>query len=113
MSKFCPFCGEELVDSAKFCKNCGKNIEDYQKEPAGDENTYQFNPAIVENDHTLASLLGIVFAILVPLIGIIIGIYVYTRKDSSKAHKRGISIIALSVVVWIVSSAITFMYGWY
>ena len=29
MSKFCPFCGEELVDEAKFCKNCGKDISNY------------------------------------------------------------------------------------
>ena len=25
MSKFCPSCGEELLDNAKFCKNCGVN----------------------------------------------------------------------------------------
>ena len=33
MSKFCPSCGEELVDSAKFCKSCGKNLEDPKFNP--------------------------------------------------------------------------------
>ena len=27
MSKFCPKCGEKLVDSARFCKNCGASLE--------------------------------------------------------------------------------------
>lgn len=30
MAKFCPSCGEKLVDSAKFCKNCGKTLKIFQ-----------------------------------------------------------------------------------
>ena len=85
MSIFCPFCGEELVDNAKFCKNCGKNVESYGK------------------SHTLATVLGFIFSILIPLIGIIIGIYLYTRKDSPKAKRYGLLVIVLGVVVWIIS----------
>ena len=27
MSKYCPSCGEELIDDAKFCKSCGENLK--------------------------------------------------------------------------------------
>lgn len=107
MSKFCPYCGEELVDDAKFCKNCGKSLENFQN--VSGTNNYQYNPPVVENDHTLAFAVGIIFSILIPLIGIIIGIYVYTRHDSSKAKSRGGIVIGLGVAVWILSAIFTFL----
>lgn len=110
MSKFCPFCGEELVDNAKFCKNCGKSLENFQNvhDDGGDE--FQFNPPVVEKSHNLAFAIGIIAAIFFPLIGIIIGLYLYTRKDSSNAKRNGAITIALGVIVWIVSALMTFMY---
>lgn len=29
MSKYCPSCGEELIDDAKFCKSCGENLKKF------------------------------------------------------------------------------------
>lgn len=103
MSIFCPFCGEELVDNAKFCKNCGKNVESYRNMTNDTSNTNSFNPPVVEKSHTLATVLGFIFSILIPLIGIIIGIYLYTRKDSPKAKRYGLLVIVLGVGVWIIS----------
>ena len=111
MSKFCPFCGEELVDDAKFCKNCGKSLENYQNINTDGGNDYSYNPPVVENDRTLLYVAGIIFAVLIPIIGIIIGIYLYTRKDSSKARSRGKITIALGAVVWIASFLITIFLG--
>ena len=39
MTKYCPACGEELIDAAKFCKNCGAEIGNPQKTT----NPYQEN----------------------------------------------------------------------
>ena len=111
MSKFCPFCGEELVDDAKFCKNCGKSLENFQNINTDDANDYSYNPPVVENDRTLLYVAGIIFAVLIPIIGIIIGIYLYTRKDSSKAKTRGTITIALAAIVWIFSVIITMFLG--
>jgi uncharacterized membrane protein YvbJ len=108
MSKFCPFCGEELVDGAKFCKSCGKSLEDFQNLD-DDQNDYQFTPPVVENDYTLIFVAGIIFALLIPIIGLIIGVYLYTRKNSSKAKSRGMIVIGLSAVVWIISLIVTFL----
>ena len=56
-----------------------------------------------EKSHTLAIVLGAVFAFLIPIIGIIFGVYLMTRKDSEKAKTYGIGIILLAVVIYGVS----------
>lgn len=103
MTKFCPFCGERLVDEAKFCKNCGKNVEKYQKvsDSQSDRQTYQ--PPAVEKSYTIATVIGFLCALLFPLFGIIIGIYLATRNDSTKAKRYGYIMIAVGAIVWILS----------
>ena len=108
---FCPFCGEELVDEAKFCKNCGKNVEGYHNIQDNSENRYGFQPPVVEKSHTAATVLGFICAILIPLLGIVFAIYLLTRKDSPKAKKYGIIMIAVSIIVWIISFITTIF--WY
>ncbi len=108
MTKFCPFCGEELVDEAKFCKNCGKDISSYTAPPKDQQPTHTYTPPVTENSHTLAVVLGFICAVLIPLFGLIFGIYLFTRKDSSNAKTFGIVIIALAVVVWIISFMVGF-----
>ena len=106
MSKYCPKCGEQLIDSAKFCKNCGFKLDD------GDQNPQtNFSPDTVElseNSHTAAIVLGYVFAVLVPLIGLIIAVYLLTRKDSSRASKHGKYVLIVTAVVWVLSILLTF-----
>ena len=104
MSKFCPSCGEELVDSAKFCKNCGKNLEDIQFEESNSEIvTPQHQPSGEENGHTLAIVAGYILAFLIPLFGIIIAIYLMTRKDSARASKHGKFILIIAVIIWAIN----------
>ena len=94
--KFCPYCGEELIDDAKFCKRCGSSISAGATRP-------QFNsgqPA--EKSYTITLVVGYIAAILIPIIGIIIGIYLMTRKDSPDA-KHGKFIIIVAAAVWILS----------
>lgn len=110
MSKFCPFCGEELMDEAKFCKNCGKDVSKYSHTGGNNEVTHGYGLPEVEKSHTLAIVLGVICAFLIPLFGIIFGIYLVTRKDSSKAKKYGTVIIAISAVVWFLSFITIFMY---
>ena len=68
MSKFCPFCGEELVDSAKFCKNCGKSVEIYS--PNQDNPKHSFDIPKIENEHKTAIIISYVLAVLIPLFGV-------------------------------------------
>lgn len=104
MSKFCPDCGEKLVDDAKFCKSCGKELPNYNGEPnveADISNRYQ--RPVFEKSHLLATVLGVLCAFLVPLFGLIFGVYLATRKDSEKSKKYGLVIIGISVLMWIIN----------
>lgn len=102
MTKYCPACGEELIDAAKFCKNCGAEIGNPQKTT----NTYQENRRqyieLGDKNYTIAIVVGYVMAILIPLIGLIVGIYLLTR-DSSRAKKHGKFVLIVTVVVWVLS----------
>lgn len=101
MSKFCPNCGEELADEANFCKNCGKDISKYQN--VFNNNNSHYVPHIAEKSHTLVTVLGFAFAVLIPIIGIFFGIYLLTREDSTSAKRYGKIIIAVAVIVWAIN----------
>lgn len=99
MSRYCPNCGEELVDDAKFCKSCGTNLENRQAPPKKEEYTVP----VVESDHKLAIIAGYALAILMPLFGLIMSVYLLTR-NSENAKKHGKYIIVLSIIIWILSA---------
>jgi len=103
MSKYCPSCGEQLVDEAKFCKNCGMNLENYQSPNNVQQARPEYRHQVAENDHTIAVVLGYILAILIPLFGIIVGIYLLTRNDSEKAKMHGKLVIGLSILIWVLS----------
>lgn len=102
MTKYCPSCGEELVDNARFCKSCGINLDTMEQNTySHQKNTEQFIKA-TEKSHTIAIYLGYALAILLPLFGFIISIYLLTR-DASDAKRHGKYILIIAVIVWIVS----------
>ena len=106
MAKYCPSCGEELVDDAKFCKNCGKDLEDI-----GNVDTtaqQEFNIPAVENKHKILAVFGYIFAFLIPLIAVIISIYLLTRNDSSFDNKHGKYILIVAIIMWILNFIVLF-----
>lgn len=84
-------------------RSCRKTLDDIQN----NLDVSSVNDGIVitaeEKSHTLATVLGFLFAILIPIIGIVFAIYLMTRNDSENAKKYGIIILILSVVIWGVS----------
>ena len=97
MTKFCPKCGEKLVDEAKFCKNCGEDITGVAPPTHVGQNPES------EPKHTLRIVLGYIFAIIIPLIGLIISIYLLTRRESQRATRHGKYILIISVAWWAIS----------
>ena len=112
---FCPSCGAEKKEGSKFCHNCGYEFKEVEvganQDPSPNAQLNQSpNPAVQtsENSHTISKVLGYIFAILIPLIGLIFGIYLWSR-DEENAKKHGKIIIGLSIFIWIISFLI--MYG--
>lgn len=99
MSRYCPNCGEELVDDAKFCKSCGTNLENRQAPPKKEEYTVP----VVESDHKIAIIAGYVLAILMPLFGLIMSVYLWTRT-SENAKKHAKYILIVSIAIWFLSA---------
>lgn len=94
MSKYCPACGEELEDRARFCKSCGTNIND-----ATTSDNEQFTrPPAPKKNHSLLTLIGFVSALIIPIVGIIVGIYLFSRDDGSKYKVYAILIIVLALL---------------
>ena len=102
-------------EGSKFCHNCGYEFKAVEASANQDTSpNAQVNPSpnpsvqTSENSHTLAKVLGYIFAILIPLIGLIFGIYLWSRNEDD-AKKHGKIIIGLSIFIWIISFLI--MYG--
>ena len=102
MTKYCPFCGEELVDEAKFCKNCGSNLENVGQMDFA-EKREEFPHPPDEKEYKITIIVGYVLALLIPLFGAIVAIYLLTRKDSSKAKKHGKYVLIVAAVLWVLS----------
>ena len=105
---FCPSCGAERKPGSKFCHNCGYDFGNVGAEENKNSNSStQVNQNSVpnvqsENSYTFSKILGYICAILIPLFGVIFGIYLITR-DEEDAKKHGKLIIGLSIVIWILS----------
>lgn len=111
--KKCPKCGKIDIDNYGFCIKCGAEFTDeypHQKIIIQDtlfqkmENTQNnnFNSNIDQKPkkrYTLFIILGYIFAILGGLIGLIIALYLATRKDR-RAKKHGL--IQLGILVFYV-----------
>ncbi|WP_295619630.1 zinc ribbon domain-containing protein [uncultured Methanobrevibacter sp.] len=105
---FCPSCGAEKKEGSKFCHNCGY---DFEAAGAGGNTEFNSNPQVNQNPipnvqpektYTIAKVLGYLCAILIPLFGIIFGVYLYTRPEDD-AKKHGKLMIGLALVIWAIS----------
>ena len=103
MTKYCPSCGEALVDDARFCKSCGKSLDSPGQNFSQTNNSQPYSVPVVEKSHTAAIVLGYVFAILIPIIGLIFAIYLLTRDDSPKAKQHGKYDLLVTILVWALS----------
>ena len=105
---FCPSCGAERKEGSKYCHNCGYDFGNAGAEVNlnSNSNTQATQNSIPnvqsEKPYTFSKILGYLCAILIPLFGIIFGIYLITR-DEENAKKHGKLIIGLSLVIWFLS----------
>lgn len=95
MTKFCPECGQELVDRAKFCKSCGASISDAKSYGRDGEGEVE----VVERDYSnILLIIGIIASVLIPLLGFIIGVFMIVTSTRFKSKPKGIALIAFAVL---------------
>jgi len=113
---FCRNCGKEVAADAKFCSNCGALAFTQQSPPASATPDQQpvsqqqvgifLPPLPSEPSMNVLVVLGYVFAVLGGLVGMVIGIYLGSRKDPI-CKKHGQYILGLSslmLVIWIAAA---------
>ena len=99
----CPLCGYKNPEEAEFCVKCGTPLL-FKKNP--ENNVKVVNPIVIQK---LLIFIGYFFAILGSIIGLIIAIYLITRKDPS-AKKHGYIQIAI-ILFYLILLAIMFATG--
>lgn len=97
MVKYCPKCGEQLIDNAKFCKSCGEQLDGNAPGPE--------RPVapVYEKSYTVHIVLAYGLSLFIPLLGFIMGVYLITRKDSEKANRHGKYAIIVAVLLFLIN----------
>ena len=122
---FCSNCGNEVKENTKFCPKCGNSMNGDNQSQTGQNNTsgiicskcgstvpfantvcLKCGTPINQESHTAAIVIGylgtIFGALLIPIIGLIIGfvsgIYLLTKQGkSTKIH--GVIIIVITIII--------------
>ena len=115
---FCSNCGNEVNDNTKFCPKCGNAINSESENsnqqtninsgincpkcgsiiPFGNVVCTNSGTPLNQEKHTAAIVIGYITAIFIPIVGIITGIYLLTRKNKD-VHIHGIIMIILAIIM--------------
>ncbi len=96
MVKYCPSCGEQLIDDAKFCRSCGAKLDSVPGAAVSEIK-------VAEKSYTIHIVVAYILALLIPLLGVIMGVYLMTRNDSEDAKRHGKYAIIVAAVIIILS----------
>ena len=98
MARYCRNCGSKIEEGYNFCKSCGAEVQNPEDSP------YE-RPQKPEKSYRIWIILGYVLAIVAPLLGGILSIYLMTREEK-KPKRHGKFILVLAILVWIISNFI-------
>jgi len=103
---FCPNCGTEVDNGVKFCPNCGAKIDDTTISQDG--NTSVQNNITPQNKSWGAGMMAflIIISILIPLIGIIVGL---SNKNVKGREGQAKIILNTSLIVWALAVALSLL----
>jgi len=96
--KYCSKCGKELLDEAVICVGCGCPVSGG---PLSKPSAPQEAPFEKKESPGTANC-ALVFAFLIPIVGLIMGIYGWTKYKDSKLRRKCITAIICSIFMWIV-----------
>jgi len=94
-TKTCPQCAEHVQGAALVCRFCGHRFDE---DPTEKRTTDEGIDATEREGHTLVSL-GYLFAVIVPFVGLVLGIIAATRS-ALHPRKHGPWIIAVATLAF-------------
>ena len=89
--KYCSKCGKQIMDEAVICPGCGCAVAGA---PTVQNNQNQ------EESPALATV-GTIFAILMPIVGLILGIIGACKYKTEDLKKKSIGVIVASIGMWV------------
>lgn len=118
---FCSNCGKELRDDEAFCSQCGNTVNAAPQQPFANQaqpqqaqQPYQpvqyTNPSQaqqtmyqpVEEEKNNIATSALIFALVMPIVGFILGIIGAVKYKSEKLKTQCIIAIPLSIVAWVI-----------
>lgn len=82
---FCTKCGNEIFEEALICPKCGCATANMEAQTG---------------ETSALATCGIVFAVLMPIVGLILGIIGTVKYKNEAYKKKSISAIVLSIALW-------------
>lgn len=106
LDMYCPNCGSENKDDAQFCESCGNKLDAVGGDVGSSAKISQSPPyhqkpsSEANKPSTILVVLGYIFAILGGLIGVVLGLILYSKDNhEAKTHGRNILIISAVMIV--------------
>lgn len=124
MMKYCTNCGKQLREDEVFCSECGNAVNAapqqpiYGQQPYSPQQAPQFQQPVqvqqppysqVEEEKKTLATCALVFAFIMPIVGLILGIIGTVKYKSEKLKKQCIIAIPVSIVVWIINALVLSM----
>ncbi len=103
--KYCSKCGNQVFDEAVICPKCGCEVEqkqnNYYQQPAKKERVVNYERTQERESPSMAST-ALLFAFLVPIVGIILGIIGMNKYRTQEYRKKCRTALIVGIVVQVV-----------
>ncbi|MBR3096130.1 MAG: zinc-ribbon domain-containing protein [Clostridia bacterium] len=100
--KYCQKCGKELLDEAVICPNCGCAVAPVQPSSPTESPFATETPQPQSRESDSSANMALLFAFLIPIVGIILGVINMGKYQTKKYKDRCVAAIVIGAIVQII-----------